>query len=111
MTASEEINQKAARLRKQIDHHNYRYYVLDSPEISDEEYDRLMLELKQIEDQYPELVTADSPTQRVGAAPVAAQERRVCRPGDVVDPRRGLARGGCPPRAASLRALSRHALR
>jgi DNA ligase (NAD+) len=59
-------------LRKQINHHNYRYYVLDNPEISDAEYDRLLRELKTLEERYPELITPDSPTQRVGAAPVAA---------------------------------------
>ncbi len=65
--------QKAARraeeLKSQIDHHNYRYYILDEPEISDAEYDRLMRELESIEADFPELVTPDSPTQRVGAPP------------------------------------------
>jgi DNA ligase (NAD+) len=56
-------------LRKQLNHHNYRYYVLDDPEISDAEYDRLLRELQQLETQFPELITPDSPTQRVGAAP------------------------------------------
>jgi DNA ligase (NAD+) len=60
------------QLRAEINHHNYRYYVLDSPEISDVEYDDLMRELKQLEEQYPRLLTPDSPTQRVGAAPVEA---------------------------------------
>jgi len=60
------------RLRAEINHHNYRYYVLDSPEISDSEYDELMRELKQLEEDYPHFLTPDSPTQRVGAAPVAA---------------------------------------
>ncbi len=72
MTPSTEIKQKAARLREQVNYHNYRYYVLDSPEISDAEYDELMQELKQLEEQYPQLITPDSPTQRVGAAPVEA---------------------------------------
>ncbi len=58
------------RLRKEIDYHNYRYYVLDSPVISDAGYDRLMRELEAIEQRYPALVTPDSPTQRVGAAPL-----------------------------------------
>ena len=61
---------RAGELRAQLDHHNYQYHVLDSPEISDAEYDRLLLELKAIEAQYPDLATPDSPTQRVGAAPV-----------------------------------------
>lgn len=63
------IQDKATRLRDQIHHHDYRYYVLDDPEISDSEYDRLFRELEQLEVQYPELVTADSPTQRVGGRP------------------------------------------
>lgn len=57
-------------LRREILYHNHRYYVLDSPEISDEAYDRLFAELRAIEQQHPELVTPDSPTQRVGAGPV-----------------------------------------
>ncbi len=56
-------------LRDQIHYHNYRYYVLDDPEVSDAEYDRLLRELEELERQHPELVTPDSPTQRVGAAP------------------------------------------
>ena len=56
-------------MRDQIHYHDYRYYVLDDPEISDAEYDRLFRELEQLEEQYPELVTADSPTQRVGGKP------------------------------------------
>ncbi|HXG28280.1 MAG TPA: NAD-dependent DNA ligase LigA [Nevskiales bacterium] len=58
-------------LREAIEHHNYRYYVLDDPEISDAEYDRLFRELQQLEQEHPELVTPDSPTQRVGGAPRA----------------------------------------
>ena len=60
---------EAARLREQIAYHNYRYHVLDSPIISDAEYDALMDALRAIEAAFPELVTPDSPTQRVGAAP------------------------------------------
>jgi DNA ligase (NAD+) len=59
-------------LREIINYHNYRYYVLDSPEISDAEYDDLMKELRQLEAEHPELVTPDSPTQRIGAPPVEA---------------------------------------
>jgi DNA ligase (NAD+) len=59
-------------LRALIDNHNHRYYVLDDPEVSDAEYDRLMLELRALEKEFPDLVTPDSPTQRVGAAPAAA---------------------------------------
>lgn len=64
MSASEKILQ----LRKQIDEANHQYHVLDEPQIPDIEYDRLVRELEALEKQYPELVTADSPTQRVGAA-------------------------------------------
>lgn len=63
---------RAAALRDQINHHNHLYYVLDAPEIPDAEFDRLLRELQDIEAQYPDLQTADSPTQRVGAEPVAA---------------------------------------
>jgi DNA ligase (NAD+) len=56
-------------LRDQLRHHEYLYHVLDAPEITDAEYDTMMRELKQLESEYPELVTVDSPTQRVGAAP------------------------------------------
>ena len=60
------------RLRKEINYHNYRYYVLDSPEISDAQYDRMLKKLKELEERFPELVTPDSPTQRVGARPLEA---------------------------------------
>ncbi|MBX5436947.1 MAG: NAD-dependent DNA ligase LigA [Alicyclobacillaceae bacterium] len=59
---------RAEELREQILYHNHRYYTLDDPEISDAEYDRLMRELAALEAQFPELVTPDSPTQRVGGA-------------------------------------------
>ncbi|SFC93416.1 DNA ligase (NAD+) [Thiohalospira halophila DSM 15071] len=62
---------RVRELREAIDYHNYRYYVLDDPEIPDAEYDRLLRELQELEAAHPELVTADSPTQRVGAAPVS----------------------------------------
>ena len=64
------ISQRLNSLRDEINTHNYSYYVLDTPEIPDSEYDRLMLELADIEKQYPELITAESPTQRVGATPL-----------------------------------------
>lgn len=60
---------KAEELRRQINYHNYRYYVLDDPVISDGEYDALMRELKELEKNQPELITPDSPTQRVGGQP------------------------------------------
>ncbi len=66
------IEERIEQLKSQINYHSYRYYVLDNPEISDAEYDELMRELKQLEAQYPQFLTSDSPTQRVGAAPVEA---------------------------------------
>ena len=71
-TNYEQAKRRIEELKQLINYHNYRYYVLDSPEISDAEYDELMRELKRLEEQYPGLVTPDSPTQRVGAAPIAA---------------------------------------
>jgi DNA ligase (NAD+) len=65
-----QIVQKVAALRKALHRHNYRYYVLDDPEISDAEYDRMMQELKQLEENYPQLTRPDSPTTRVGAPPL-----------------------------------------
>lgn len=62
-----EINERLKRLRAVIEDHNYRYYVLDAPIISDAEYDKLLRELQQLEAAHPELITPDSPTQRVGA--------------------------------------------
>src|SRR5436190_9175117 len=62
--------ERAAELREQIEHHNRLYYVQDEPEISDAEYDELLNELRAIEGENPDLVTPDSPTQRVGAAPL-----------------------------------------
>jgi len=66
----EKIKKRAQELRERINYHNYLYYVLDSPEISDAEYDRLFDELVELEKTYPELITPDSPTQRVGAPPL-----------------------------------------
>jgi len=65
-----EAKQRSAELRKAIIEHNHRYYVLDQPTVPDAEYDRLFRELLDLEQKHPELVTADSPTQRVGAAPL-----------------------------------------
>ena len=62
---------RVVELRKQLEHHSYRYYVLDDPEIPDVEYDRMFRELQALEAAHPELCTEDSPTQRVGGAPVA----------------------------------------
>ena len=71
MAVPREARDRAAQLRAAIEHHNYRYYALDDPEVSDAEYDRLLRELQALEERFPELVDRFSPTQRVGAAPVA----------------------------------------
>jgi len=68
------LQQQVDRLRRELRHHEYQYHVLDAPEVPDAEYDRLMQQLRQIESEYPELVTSDSPTQRVGARPLSAFE-------------------------------------
>ncbi|WP_455234230.1 NAD-dependent DNA ligase LigA [Thiogranum longum] len=66
------LEQRVEKLREKIRYHNYRYYVLDDPEIPDAEYDRLLRELQELEKAHPQLVTPDSPTQRVGAEPLSA---------------------------------------
>ncbi|EHK66388.1 NAD-dependent DNA ligase LigA [Achromobacter arsenitoxydans] len=71
-SGGESAAQAAARLRTEIEQHNVRYYVYDEPSVSDAEYDGLMRELQALEAEHPELVTPESPTQRVGAAPVSA---------------------------------------
>ncbi|HFP9391925.1 TPA: NAD-dependent DNA ligase LigA [Raoultella ornithinolytica] len=68
----EPIEQKLTELRTALRHHEYLYHVMDTPEIPDAEYDRLMRELRELEAQHPDLITPDSPTQRVGAAPLAS---------------------------------------
>lgn len=65
-----EVKNKIEKLRKEINYHNYLYYVLDQPKITDTEYDRLLGELEKLEEQFPQLITPDSPTQRVGAPPL-----------------------------------------
>ncbi|MFC1847022.1 NAD-dependent DNA ligase LigA [Chloroflexota bacterium] len=72
MTDKGDIKRKLEDLRAEINRHNHLYHVLDSPEISDAEYDGLMRRLQQLEAEYPQFITADSPTQRVGAAPLEA---------------------------------------
>lgn len=62
----EDLSDKVARLRRQIEYHNYRYYVLDDPEVTDAEYDGMFRDLKQIEEDHPELASSDSPTVKVG---------------------------------------------
>ncbi|WP_423837683.1 DNA ligase LigA-related protein, partial [Tepidanaerobacter syntrophicus] len=70
-----EAEKRIKELREQINYHNYRYYVLDSPEITDAEYDKLMRELIALEKKFPELITPDSPSQRVGGEPLPYFER------------------------------------
>ena len=70
MAVTGKTGERAAQLRREIEHHNHRYHVLDDPEIPDAAYDKLFRELHAIEEAHPELRTADSPTQRVGAAPL-----------------------------------------
>jgi DNA ligase (NAD+) len=67
--------QRAAQLREQLEYHSRRYYVLDDPEIGDDQYDALLDELRAIEREHPELLTPDSPTQRVGGEPVSRLEK------------------------------------
>src|SRR5579863_1969138 len=67
--AAKDLEKKIDSLREKIRHHEYLYYVLDQPEISDAEFDKLMRQLKDLEAEHPELLTADSPTQRVGGKP------------------------------------------
>src|SRR5713226_5857872 len=64
-----DVEERLARLRQEVRRHEHRYYVQNAPAISDEEYDRLERELRDLEAQHPELVTPDSPTQRVGERP------------------------------------------
>jgi DNA ligase (NAD+) len=68
-TAAKDVEKKVEALRDKIRHHEYRYYVLDDPEISDAEFDQLMIQLKKLEAEHPSLITPDSPTQRVGGKP------------------------------------------
>ena len=72
--APSEVQEEVARLRREIEHHNRLYYALDQPEITDAQYDELFRRLEGLETAHPELVTPDSPTQRVGAAPLAQFE-------------------------------------
>ncbi|MEO8167283.1 MAG: NAD-dependent DNA ligase LigA, partial [bacterium] len=67
--ASSKITARIEKLRQELHDHDYRYYVLAEPAIADEEYDKLMRELLDLEQQYPELLSVDSPTQRVGGTP------------------------------------------
>src|SRR5271167_1430212 len=69
MPSNKDVQQRIESLRGKIRYHEHRYYVLDDPEISDAEFDHLMNDLKALEARHPELVTPDSPTQRVGGKP------------------------------------------
>ncbi|KJK02583.1 NAD-dependent DNA ligase LigA [Pseudomonas sp. 21] len=72
MTDSQTAAERIAQLRSELDDHNYRYYVLDEPSVPDAEYDRLFRELKALEAEHPELITPESPTQRVGGTAASA---------------------------------------
>ena len=69
VSSTKDVQKKIESLRGKIRHHEYLYYVVDNPEISDTEFDKLMQQLKDLEAEHPDLVTADSPTQRVGGKP------------------------------------------
>src|SRR3954469_3711034 len=69
------VEDRAADLRAQLVYHGHRYYVLDDPEIGDDAYDALLDELRGLEAEHPDLVTPDSPTQRVGGEPVSGLEK------------------------------------
>ena len=71
-SAASKLRSELAELRRTIDAHNFSYHVLDNPTVPDAEYDRLMRRLQELEREHPELVTTDSPTQRVGAAQLGA---------------------------------------
>ena len=106
-TATKAQAARAAELREQLDHHDHRYYVLDDPEIGDDVYDALLDELRALEAEHPELLTPDSPTQRVGGEPVSRARRRSAPAADALAGQRAQ-RGGAarlgradaqPPRA------------
>ena len=84
---------RAAELRRELEHHGYRYYVLDDPDITDDQYDALLDELRALEAEYPELVTPDSPTQRVGGEPVSDLVKVTPSRADAVTGQRALGRG------------------
>src|SRR5512143_2354144 len=69
------LRSRYEQLKSEINFHNHRYHVLDAPVVSDAEYDKLLVELRQIEADHPDWVTADSPTQRAGAAPADRFEK------------------------------------
>ena len=75
MSAPADVTARAAELREQLNYHGYRYYVLDDPVIEDDAYDALLDELRAIEREHPELLTPDSPTQRIGGPPIDRLEK------------------------------------
>ena len=72
MSASPNPSDRHAELKRTLNFHNHRYYVLDDPVITDHEYDALMRDLSTLEEQNPQLITPDSPSQRIGAEPLSA---------------------------------------
>jgi DNA ligase (NAD+) len=74
-TVPREAQERSQKLRRELDYHSHRYYVLDDPEIGDDQYDALLDELRALEASYPSLVTPDSPTQRIGGEPVSRLEK------------------------------------
>ena len=78
-----DAKQRAEQLRKELNLHNFRYHVKDSPVISDAEYDRLLQELKNVEANFPKLITPESPTQRVGGT-VAEGFNRIAHPAPIL---------------------------
>ena len=79
LMAEAHVLKQVEHLRKEINRHNYRYHALDDPVISDARYDRLVAELLELESQHPDLITTDSPTQRVGVARGEIYSGRACR--------------------------------
>lgn len=79
MTAAKTALALAQELRAELERHNHQYYVLDQPLVSDAEYDGLFRELQQLESEHPELASPDSPTQRVGGAPLPQFEQFIHR--------------------------------
>ncbi len=73
--SQKQASKRADELRRELEHHNHRYYVLDDPEVDDDVYDALLDELRAIEAEHPDLVSPDSPTQRVGATPVSSLQK------------------------------------
>ena len=83
MEENEDLRKKYLQLKQEINYHNYRYHVLDDPEISDEAFDKLLVELRKIEEMHPEWITPDSPTQRAGSA-VSEKFEKVTHPVQVL---------------------------